>query len=170
MMLLLASLAACDDMSQQPRAVAQEPSTFFADGKVNQAPPAHTVARGDLQWDEQLATRPVMDQELLKRGKERFDVFCSPCHGVAGDGEGTVVGRGFPQPPDLAEPRLVTAPDEHLLHVISEGYGIMYGYAARVRPADRWAIVAYVRALQFSRRTPVESLPVQDRAALEALP
>lgn len=168
--LVLAVAAGCDDMSQQPRAVAQEPSTFFADGKVNQAPPAHTVARGDALWESQLKQRPAMSDALLERGKERFEVFCSPCHGVAGDGQGTVVQRGFPKPPDLSEPRLTSAPDEHLVKVISEGYGIMYGYGARIRPADRWAVVAYVRALQLSRRAPIDALPAADRAALEASP
>lgn len=167
--LLMLTIAGCDGMEEQPRLVAQEPSVFFADGKVNQAPPAGTVARGDAQWRATLAERPAMSKALLERGRERFDIFCSPCHGVAGDGQGTVVERGFPQPPDLASPRLATAPDEHLLAVIAEGYGIMYGYAARVRPADRWAIVAYIRALQLSRQASPGSLPAQDRAALEAL-
>lgn len=167
---LLGLLAGCDDMARQPRAAAQAASGLFADGKVNQAPPSGTAARGDLAWDAQLAQRPPLTAALLEHGRERFGIYCSPCHGLAGDGGGTVVQRGFPRPPDLIEPRLVEAPDRHFLEVIAKGYGVMYGYAARVRPADRWAIVGYIRALQFSRRAEVARLPERDRRILEALP
>ncbi len=167
---LLLGLAGCDDMAQQPRADAQEASKFFPDGKVNQRPPAGTVARGDLAWEAVLAERPPLTTSLMLRGRERFDIYCVPCHGVAGDGNGTVVNRGFPKPPDLSIPRLVTAPDRHIMNVIAHGYGQMYSYAARVLPADRWAIVAYIRALQFSRRAEVADLPEIDRNTLERLP
>ena len=93
-----------------------------------------------------------------------------PCHGLAGDGLGAVVERGFPQPPDFAEPRLIQAADRHFIRVIAEGYGVMYSYAARVKPADRWAIVAHIRALQLARAAKVGTLPELDRRALEALP
>lgn len=167
---LLLSLVGCDDMAKQPRADAQEASTFFPDGKVNQVPPAGTVARGDLARASVLAERPALTVQLMQRGRERFDIYCSPCHGLAGDGQGTVVARGFPQPPDLTVPRLVNAPDRHFMNVIAHGYGQMYSYAARVQPADRWAIVGYIRALQFSRRAPLDSLPEIDRNTLEQLP
>ena len=167
---LLLSLVGCDDMAQQPRADAQESSTFFPDGKVNQEPPAGTVARGDLAWDAVLAERPPLTVELMQHGRERFEIYCSPCHGVAGDGNGIVVSRGFPRPPDFAEPRLVAAPDRHFMDVIAHGYGQMYSYAARVLPADRWAIVGYIRALQISRRAEVGGLPEIDRDTLERLP
>ncbi len=166
---LLLCLAGCDDMAQQPRSDAQESSTFFPDGKVNQTPPTGTVARGDLAWNAVLAERPSLTVELMQRGRERFEIYCSPCHGVAGDGNGTVVNRGFPRPPDLAEPRLIAAPDRHFMDVIAHGYGQMYSYAARVLPADRWAIVGYIRALQFSRRAEVAGLPESDRETLEQL-
>ncbi|AHL75309.1 cytochrome C [Stutzerimonas stutzeri] len=167
---LLLGLVGCDDMARQPRADAQEASTFFPDGKVNQPPPPGTVARGDLAWDTVLAERPALTVGLMQRGRERFEIYCSPCHGVAGDGNGTVVNRGFPQPPDLALPRLIEAPDRHFMNVIAHGYGQMYSYAARVLPADRWAIVSYIRALQFSRRAEVAALPEIDRKTLESLP
>ncbi|WP_312680010.1 c-type cytochrome [Stutzerimonas nitrititolerans] len=163
-------LAGCDDMARQPRAKAQEPSVFFPDGKVNQTPPAGTVARGDLARDALLAERPTMSMALLQRGEERYQIFCSPCHGLAGDGDGTVVSRGFPRPPDFVEPRLIDAPDRHFMNVIAHGYGQMYSYAARVAPADRWAIVGYIRALQLSRRAELSMLPESDQSALEAQP
>lgn len=167
---LLLGLVGCDDMAEQPRAAAQEASTFFPDGKVNQVPPAGTVARGDLAWEAVLAERPALTVTLMQHGRERFEIYCTPCHGVAGDGNGTVVNRGFPRPPDFAEPRLVAAPDRHFMDVIAHGYGQMYSYAARVLPADRWAIVGYIRALQFSRRAEVGDLPEIDRDTLERLP
>ncbi|MCQ4310867.1 cytochrome c [Pseudomonas stutzeri] len=168
--LLPALLAGCDDMSRQPRDRAQESSVFFADGKVNQTPPGGTVARGDLARDAELAQRPDMTMALLQRGEERYRIFCSPCHGLAGDGNGTVVNRGFPRPPDFTESRLIDAPDRHFMDVIAHGYGQMYSYAARVAPADRWAIVGYIRALQLSRRAELNALPQSDRATLETLP
>mgnify|MGYP003144947312 FL=1 len=163
-------LSGCDQMAQQPRADAQEASLFFPDGKVNQAPPVGTVARGELAWEAVLAERPPLTEALLARGEERYRINCVPCHGLAGDGLGAVVERGFPQPPDFAEPRLVQVPDRHFLRVIAEGYGVMYSYAARVKPADRWAIVAHIRALQLARAAKVGTLPEPDRRALEALP
>ncbi|MEL7560040.1 cytochrome c [Stutzerimonas chloritidismutans] len=163
-------LSGCDQMAQQPRADAQEASLFFPDGKVNQAPPVGSVARGELAWETVLDERPPLSDALLARGEERYRINCVPCHGLAGDGLGTVVQRGFPQPPDFAEPRLVQAPDRHFIKVITDGYGVMYSYAARVRPADRWAIVAHIRALQLARTAEVAQLPEADRRALEALP
>ena len=170
MSILALAVAGCDQMAKQPRADAQEASQFFPDGKVNQAPPEGTVARGELAWEAVLAERPPLTAELLARGEERYRINCMACHGLAGDGLGTVVSRGFPQPPDFAEPRLVLAPDRHFLEVIGHGYGVMYSYAARVKPRDRWAIVAHIRSLQLARGADVAALPETDRKALEALP
>ncbi len=166
----LSFLSGCDQMAKQPRADAQEASEFFPDGKVNQAPPVGTVARGELAWEAVLDTRPPLTAGLLERGEERYRINCVPCHGVAGDGLGTVVKRGFPQPPDFTEPRLMNAPDRHFLEVIAKGYGVMYSYAARVKPADRWAIVAHIRSLQLARNATAADLPEADRQALEAQP
>jgi mono/diheme cytochrome c family protein len=102
----------------------------------------------------------------LERGRQRFDIFCSPCHGRTGDGHGMVVQRGFPAPPSYHQDRLRTAPDSHFYDVITHGYGAMYSYAARVPPADRRAIVAYIRALQLSRYAPVGTLPGDLQARL----
>jgi mono/diheme cytochrome c family protein len=134
---------------------------FFADGRGSRVPPAHTVARNQLHDDEQFytgkignelaATFPIpITRELLERGRERFDIDCAVCHARTGDGNGMIVQRGFPQPPSLHEQRLRDAPVGHFFDVITNGYGVMYSYASRVSPEDRWAIAAYIRALQLS--------------------
>jgi len=120
---------------------------------VVQAPAPGSVARED-QTGNVLAERPPMTLALVQRGRERFEIFCSECHGDGGDADGMVVQRGFPRPPSFHDRRLVTAPDEHFVDVITNGHGVMYSYADRVPPADRWAITAYIRALQ---RTAPES-------------
>lgn len=108
------------------------------------------------------------DAASLTRGRQRFEAFCSPCHGFAGAGDGAVVARGFPAPPTFHQPRLRQVPDGYLFDVITRGYGQMYSYAARVTPPDRWAIVAYIRALQLSQHARVADLPPALRARLEA--
>ena len=108
-----------------------------------------------------------ISETLLKRGREQFDIFCAPCHSRAGDGDGMVARRGFPQPPSYHIARLRDAPDSHFYAVISEGYGVMYPYADRIAPDDRWAIVAYIRALQLSQHAPTTSLDAHDRARLD---
>jgi len=98
------------------------------------------------------ATMPYpMTMALLRRGQERFAIYCTPCHGMLGDGDGMVVRRGFPRPPSYHIERLREAPDRHIYEVIRDGFGVMYPFADRIEPADRWAIVAYVRALQKSQ-------------------
>jgi mono/diheme cytochrome c family protein len=104
----------------------------------------------------------------LRRGRERFDIYCSPCHSQAGDGDGMVVRRGFPAPPSYHTDRLRRAPDAHFFSVITEGYGAMYSYADRIAPEDRWAIVAYIRALQLSQHARIDDVPAERRAALES--
>ncbi len=135
---------------------------FFADDRGSRVPPAHTVARGQLRADEQFytgkigedlaATFPMaVDRELLDRGHERFGIYCAVCHGATGEGHGMIVQHGFPQPPSLHEQRLRDAPPGHFFDVMTNGYGVMYSYASRVSPEDRWAIAAYIRALQLSQ-------------------
>jgi len=97
--------------------------------------------------------------QLLERGEDRFDAYCAPCHSRLGDGDGRVARRGFPHPPSYHIERLRNAPDRHFYDVITHGYGVMYPYADRVTPEDRWAIVAYIRALQLSQDAPREALP-----------
>jgi len=144
------ALAACNQnltMSDQRKLDEYERSTIFRNGKVLQSPPPGSVAR-EQDLNDALSEKPPMTLALVQRGRERFNIFCSECHGYGGDADGMVVRRGFPKPPSLHDARLVSAPDELFVNVISNGYGAMYSYADRVPPADRWAITAYIRALQ----------------------
>jgi mono/diheme cytochrome c family protein len=146
-------LAACHQnltMSDQRKLDEYERSTVFRNGKVLQSPPPGSVSR-EQDLGNLLAEKPVMSLALVQRGRERFNIFCSECHGYGGDADGMIVQRGFPKPPSFHEARLVTAPDEHFVDVITHGYGAMYSYADRVPPADRWAIAAYIRALQRTK-------------------
>jgi len=114
------------------------------------------------------ATKPLpITLATLARGRERFDIYCAPCHSVAGDGDGMVVRRGFPRPPSYHTDRLRKAPDAHFYSVITNGYGVMYAYADRVAPDDRWAIVAYIRALQLSQSARIDDAPADRRRDLE---
>lgn len=147
-------LTACGPrMNHQAKDLPEQASALFPDGAVNQAPPDGTMARDAAQRAQALAKPPPLTAALLARGRERFGIYCAPCHGPAGDGDGMIVRHGFPRPPDFAESRLVQTPASHIVDVITHGYGVMYAYADRVEPADRWAIAAYVRALQSSRET-----------------
>ena len=106
-------------------------------------------------------------RELVERGQERFHIYCAVCHGPAGDGNGMIVQRGFPPPPSFSLERLRQAPVGHFYRVITDGYGIMFPYAARVAPEDRWAIAAYIRALQLSTTYRLAELPESARRQLE---
>jgi mono/diheme cytochrome c family protein len=106
-------------------------------------------------------------RELLQRGRERFEIYCSVCHGRTGEGNGMIVQRGFPVPPSYHIDRLRQAPVGHLFDVMTQGYGIMYSYAERVKPEDRWAIAGYIRALQLSHNVKLAELPAAERAKLE---
>ncbi|HTS20968.1 MAG TPA: cytochrome c [Casimicrobiaceae bacterium] len=126
--------------------------------------PAATVTAG-----ASLEMPPITPQ-LLARGRERFDIFCSPCHSIVGDGDGMVARRGFPHPPSFHTDRLRAASDAHFYAVISDGYGAMYPYATRVPPSDRLAIIAYIRALQLSQHAPLARLGDEDRLRLASAP
>jgi mono/diheme cytochrome c family protein len=154
-------------MSHQPRYDSYEPSQLFADGTSLQAPPEGTMSRDVPAWDAALRQRPEIDRALLQRGRERYGIYCSPCHDVSGYGHGTVPARGFPQPPSFHIARLRNAPSSYFVDVITNGHGVMYSYADRVEPSDRWAIAAYIRALQLSQRAPAAVLSQADRAELE---
>lgn len=108
--------------------------------------------------------------EVLERGQERFNIYCSPCHGLQGMGDGMIVQRGFSHPPSYHQDRLRDAPVGHFVDVITNGYGQMYSYAYRVKPEDRWAIAAYIRALQLSQNASIEDVPASERQQLEAAP
>lgn len=150
-------LAGCtgQDMDDQPRYEALEASTLFEDGASARPLPQGVVAHGTLDRE----VRPEVTPELLTLGRERFDIFCSPCHGRVGDGTGMVVQRGFPAPPSYHTERLRAVPDLYFYEVITNGYGVMYSYASRVPPRERWAIAAYIRALQLSQHAAVSDLP-----------
>lgn len=166
------------DMHDQPRFEALEASDFFDDGRSARPYVRGTVARGSLRHDDHFYTGRVdgelvetlpfeLTREHLERGRERFDIFCSPCHGGLGNGEGMIVQRGFRRPPSFHEDRLREMPIGHFYDVISNGFGTMKDYSSRVAPEDRWAIAAYIRALQLSQRTTLDDVPPAERQRLE---
>jgi mono/diheme cytochrome c family protein len=166
-------------MHDAPRYEAYEKSDFFGDGRSMRPQVADTVARGQLREDAALYTGkngaalvaanplPVTSQ-LVHRGRQRFDIYCSPCHGQAGRGDGMVVRRGYRVPPSFHIDRLRGQPDGYFYDVITNGFGTMPDYAAQVPVADRWAIVAYVRALQLSQHAPMASLPARTQELVRA--
>lgn len=166
----IAALAACDrDMSEQAKYKPYGEAPALPGNMALQSPPEGTVARGDIARAAILSERPAMSTALLSRGRERFDIFCAPCHGRAGDGQGVIVQRGFPAPPTYHQDRLRTLSDRDIVDVVTRGYGAMFGYADRVEPSDRWAIVAYIRALQLSQQANVSQLPPDLQQRLETL-
>lgn len=155
-----------------------EQSDFFANGSSARMPVAHTVARGSADpnspeesgEDDQgwLSAVPyVVDEPFLRRGQQRFDIFCAPCHDSSGAGNGMIVQRGFKQPPSYHEQRLRDMPIGYFYNVATNGYGLMSGYKAQVKQQDRWAIAAWVRVLQRSQSVPASSLSAPDREQLE---
>ncbi len=172
-------LPACrQGMFNQPRERTFRENPFFPDGSSARPLPEGTVARGFLREDAALyhglgpdgkfvRELPVpLTQQLLLRGQERFNIYCSPCHGRTGDGQGMVVQRGFKSPPSYHIDRLRNQPIGYFFDVMTNGFGQMSSYASQVPPQDRWAIAAWVRTLQFSRDVPVGMLSDADRAAL----
>jgi hypothetical protein len=174
-------IAGCrQDMHDQPRYEALEPSDFFADGRSARPLVEGTVARGHLRDDElmfagridgepaQVLPFPVT-RAVLERGQERYNIYCTPCHDHVGNGQGMIVQRGLRPPPSFHIERLRQAPVGHFFDVITNGYGAMANYAVEVAVADRWAIVAYIRALQLSQYADVAKLPEVDRRVLQEL-
>ncbi len=177
---LALALAACrNDMHRQAKTIPLRESKFFADGSSARPLPEGVVARGFLRDDAALyrgmgpdgkfvLDLPVpLTRELLLRGRERFNIFCSPCHGRTGDGQGMIVQRGFKNPPSYHIDRLRNERAGYFFDVMTNGFGQMSGYAAQVPPEDRWAIAAYIRTLQISQNVPVAQLTPDQRAALE---
>ena len=169
------------DMYDQPKYEAYDASTFFKDGSSSRQQVEGTVARGDLEADSLYYTGKVdgkdadvfpfeVTREDLELGRERYQIFCSPCHGRAGDGRGMVVRRGFSPPPTFHSEYLRKKPVGHIYSVITHGYGAMYSYAARVPVRDRWAITAYIRAMQYSREASVDDLTPFERGKLASPP
>jgi mono/diheme cytochrome c family protein len=158
---LCLAIAACDNMANQPKRLPYE-LPYGAEANWPILPPAHTIARDDVP-----KPIPAVTLALLQRGQQRFDIYCAPCHSRVGDGHGMIVERGFPAPPSYFITRLRDAPNQTFYDVIAHGYGAMFPYADRVDPADRWAIVAYIRALQASANAKLADVPPDKRAALQ---
>jgi mono/diheme cytochrome c family protein len=149
-------------MANQPKRLPYE-LPYGARANWPALPPPNIVAR-----DEKPAPAPPrVTMALLERGQQRFDIHCSPCHSKVGDGHGMIVERGFPQPPSYYVARLREAPNQHFYDVITNGYGAMYSYADHVAPEDRWAITAYIRALQASASAQIADVPPDARQALQ---
>jgi mono/diheme cytochrome c family protein len=176
---LLALTACRQDMHDQPKYIPLRPSDFFADGRSSRPLIEGTVARGHLNDDAPFYTgkgpdgKPLdtfpfpITKEVIERGQERYNVYCSPCHDRLGNGDGMIVQRGFRKPPSYHIDRLRQVPHGYMYDVITNGFGAMPDYAAQIPPRDRWAIVAYVRALQWSQNAKLDDVPPEARAQLQ---
>jgi mono/diheme cytochrome c family protein len=176
----LGAIGCRQDMHDQPKLKPYRSSAFFADGSGMRPLPAHTVARGTLHEDSHFYTGRMPDgsmatelpmpmtRALLKRGQERFTIYCTPCHGQLGDGRGMVVRRGYKQPSSYHDERLRQVPIGYFFDVMTNGFAVMPSYAPQVPPEDRWAIAAYIRALQLSQHVDATALSDAERAALDA--
>jgi mono/diheme cytochrome c family protein len=171
--------AACrQDMHDQPKYIPLREAAFFGDERSARPLVPGTVARGQLRSDALLYTGKVngvdatvfpypVTEQMLARGQERFNIYCSPCHGRTGLGDGMVVRRGYRHPPSLHDDRLRNAPIGHFFDVMTNGFGAMPDYAAQVKVADRWAIAAYIRALQLSEHATLADVPPGERGKLQ---
>jgi len=176
--LALLALGACrQDMHDQPRYEPFERSDSFDDKRSARLPIPGTVARGQLREDEVLETGRSGDAfaegfpfavtvDLMKRGQLRYEIYCTPCHGRLGKGDGMIVQRGYRPPPSFHIDRLRNERPGYLFDVITRGFGAMPDYAAQIPVRDRWAIVAYLRALQLSQNAKLSDVPVSERGAL----
>jgi hypothetical protein len=173
------ALVGCrQDMHDAPSYDPLQGTNFFANGAASRPLVANTVARGQLRADELLYTGKVDGQvstefpmlvtkQVLDRGQERFNVYCAPCHGRTGEGNGMIVQRGFRAPPSYHEERLRNAPVGYLFDVMTNGFGAMQDYSSQVPVPDRWAIAAYIRVLQLSRSATVDDVPADRRGDLD---
>jgi mono/diheme cytochrome c family protein len=164
-------------MARQPRYDPLESSDFFADGMASRPRVAGTVARGELSVNPFMETGKIggadgdgfpfpVTREVVDRGQERFTIYCSECHGRLGDGDGMIPSRGFRRPPSFHTEALRTAPTGHFFDVMTNGFGAMPTYAPQVPVRDRWAIIAYIRALQLSQNATIAQVPPEKRAQL----
>ncbi len=179
MLVALTGAAACrQDMHDTPRYKPLQQSEIFADKRSARTIIEGTVARGFLNEDDVFYTgmqagAPVekipmpLTDAVVARGRERYNIYCSPCHGVAGDGDGMIVKRGYRQPTSYHDPRLRNERAGYFFDVMTRGFGQMPDYAAQVSPKDRWAIVAYIRALQLSQHASVGDLTPQEKERLD---
>ena len=166
------------DMHVQPYYRPLAKSEFFADGRSARNPVDGTVARGDLREDAYLYTGKIngnpgdympfpVTKEVLDRGHQRFNVYCTPCHGRVGDGNGFIPSRGLKQPPSYHIERLRKVPVGYFFDVITNGFGVMQDYSSQVAPNDRWAIAAYIRALQLSQHATSADIPAGQKVPSE---
>ncbi len=174
------AIAGCrQQMADQPHQRPLEPSNFFDDGMASRPVEPGTVARAGkeqngLRFHSKVDGKLVdtfpfeVTMEVLARGQERYEIFCSPCHDRLGTGQGMIVRRGFTPARSFHDPRLRDAPAGHFFEVITQGFGQMPSYANQLSEQDRWAVIAYIRALQFSRNVRLDQLPPEDRAKMKA--
>ena len=177
--LLAVYTAACRlDMHVQPKYKPLDPSTFFRDGRSERPVVPGAVAHGHLRIDELLYTGKIngvaantfpfpITQQDLQRGRDRYNIYCSPCHDYTGSGQGMIEQRAFQRPPSYHIDRLRQAPVGHFFAVMTNGYGAMYSYASRVSPEDRWRVAAYIRALQLSQKATLTDVPESERPRLQ---
>ena len=178
----LLPLSGCrQKMANQPRYDPLEPSDFFADGMAARPRIAGTIARGEITDNPFFDTGKINGQvadgfpmpvtmDLINRGHDRFDIYCAQCHGRVGDGNGMIPSRGYRRPPSFHTETLRTATSGHFFDVMTNGFGAMPPYGTMIPPQDRWAIAAYIRALQLSQNGTVADVPVTERANLDAPP
>ena len=175
---LLAATACRQDMHNQPKAIPLRESMFFKDASSARPVVEGTVARGTLQDDAAFFTGKTgavavdalpfaLTADVLDRGEQRFNIYCTPCHGLSGNGDGMIVRRGYRRPPTLHQDRLRQAPVGHFFDVITNGFGAMPDYATQIRAEDRWAVIAYVRALQLAQHAVVADVPPERRGELD---
>jgi hypothetical protein len=175
---LLLTVGCRQDMQDQPRYEALEASDFFEDGRASRPLVEGTVPQGQLRLDVHLYTGKIsgvladtlpmpLSRPLLERGQERYNIYCAPCHDRAGSGQGIVVRRGFRRPSSFHVDRLREVPIGYFFEVMTDGYGAMMDYAAQVTPHDRWAIAAYIRALQLSQHATLADVPIEQRQHLQ---
>jgi hypothetical protein len=178
-LLALAATVACrSDMQDQPKYIPLRPSAFFEDGRSERPLIEGTIPRGHLDDDPAYYTGKGPDgkfleafpfpvtRQAIERGQSRFNVYCSPCHGRLGFGDGKIVRRGYKHPPSYHSDRLRQVPAGYIFDVITNGFGAMPDYAAQVAPADRWAIVSYIRTLQLSENGTVSDVPPDARGQI----
>ncbi len=181
LVLLLAASGCAQQMRSQPKLNSLDPSDFFPNGSSAQQLVPDTVARGQVQDDPLLFTGKVngadstvfpypITKQIMERGQSRFNIYCSPCHGETGQGNGLVVQRGFTAPPSFHSDRLRCSPVGHFFDVITNGFGAMPSYAPQIPVDDRWAIIAYIRALQYSQSAAYGDVPADQRGQLGAAP
>ncbi len=166
------------DMHNQPKYVTYRSSEFFRDGLSERQPVVGTVARGDLHADSYFYTGKngtkegdqfpfPITMQVMERGRERYDIYCSPCHSRVGDGNGMIVKRGYRQAANFHLARYLDQPVGHYYSVITHGWGAMPDYAAQIEPADRWAIAAYIRALQYAQNGTMAEVPADQRGQMK---